>query len=284
MITVNGSEIKFLKDLRDKNAPKTNYYGFFPDGTPLMKFTVCADTDEVQYRIAWRYDNLTEQVILQNLVWHIQDKNPAAKITLNLPYVPNARMDRTYFEDEVAMLKNFARFINELGFYRVYILDPHSNVAAQLINRVHVDEAQVKQLIGEVIDTVNPDLLYFPDEGCQKRLKTVVQHPHIVGWKDREWKTGEILSTEILGKHKNEIKGAKILIVDDISSYGGTFIAAAEILKELGAAEIYLYVTHAENSILLGQLLTCGFINKVFTTDTIFRGTHDMVEVFTVGA
>ena len=279
MIAVNNHELVCVQDLRAPTNPKTNYYGFFPDGTPLIKFSVQEDTDSIDYRITWKYEALVEQVILENLIVHIQEKNPTAKITLNLPYVPNARMDRTHYPDEVATLKNFTRFINRLNLHRVYILDPHSSVAEQLINRVHVDEEQLKRLIHHVIEEIKPDLLYYPDNGCQKRLSGLIKHPHVSGWKDREWLTGEILSTEILGSQKSNLKGARILLVDDISSYGGTFIAAAEILKELGVAELYLYVTHCENSILHGKLLSSGLFAGVYTTDTIFRGKHDLITV-----
>ena len=75
MIKINGQEYQ---------------YGFYPDGTLLMRFLVEQDTDDIQYRLTWNYENLAEQIVVQNLVWHIQEKNPKARITLCLDYVPNA--------------------------------------------------------------------------------------------------------------------------------------------------------------------------------------------------
>ena len=72
----------------------------------------------------------------------------------------------------------------------------------------------------------------------------------------------------------------KILIVDDISSRGGTFYHSAKKLKELGAKEIYLYVSHCENTILEGEVLSSGLIDRVFTTNSIFTKEHEKVEVF----
>ena len=252
-------------------------YDFFPDGTLHMKYEVEEDTDDIHYRITWLYENLIEQVALQNLVCHIKDKAPRAKITLSLPYVPNGRMDRTQNSDEVFTLKHFTRFINELDFHRVYILDPHSSVVSALINKVVIDNEILRQFIDEVINKVVPDLLYYPDNGCQKRLESLIKYPHIVGYKDRDWDTGKILGTEVLGMDKNDIFGKTILIIDDICSYGGTYYFASKKLKELGAGKIYLYVTHCENSILKGDLINSGLLEKIYTTGTIFTECHSLI-------
>ena len=39
-------------------------YSFYPDGTLLMRFLVEQDTDDIQYRLTWNYENLTEQLEL----------------------------------------------------------------------------------------------------------------------------------------------------------------------------------------------------------------------------
>ena len=71
----------------------------------------------------------------------------------------------------------------------------------------------------------------------------------------------------------------KVLIVDDICSRGGTFYHSAKALKNLGAGEIYLYVSHCENSILEGDLLTSNLVEKVFTTNSIFTKQHEKITV-----
>ena len=68
--------------------------------------------------------------------------------------------------------------------------------------------------------------------------------------------------------------------MDDISSRGGTFYFSAKKLKELGAKEIYLYISHCENTILEGEVLSSGLIKKVFTTNSIFTKQDERVEVF----
>ena len=57
-------------------------------------------------------------------------------MNLVLPFVPNARMDRTHSSKEVFTLKYFAEVINSLEFASVTVLDPHSVVSEALIDRV----------------------------------------------------------------------------------------------------------------------------------------------------
>ena len=67
--------------------------------------------------------------------------------------------------------------------------------------------------------------------------------------------------------------------MDDICSRGGTFTHTAAALKEAGAKEIFLYVSHCENTIFKGSVLTDGQITRVFTTNSIYRGEHNNVTV-----
>ena len=61
----------------------------------------------------------------------------------------------------------------------------------------------------------------------------------------------------------------KILIVDDICSYGGTFLQAAKALKKKGVENIDLYVTHCERSVYKGEMLYSGLIDNIYTTNSI---------------
>ena len=73
-----------------------------------------------------------------------------------------------------------------------------------------------------------------------------------------------------------ELKGMKI-VVD--CAEGASYYTSVEALKELGANKIYLYITHCENTILEGELLTSGLIEKVYTTDSIFTKEHEKIGV-----
>jgi ribose-phosphate pyrophosphokinase len=112
-----------------------------------------------------------------------------------------------------------------------------------------------------------------------KRYSGMFQLPYAFGIKKRDWSTGKIEGLEISGLAEC-IENKNILIVDDICSRGGTFYHSAKKLKELGANKIYLYISHCENTILEGEVLTSGLIEKVYTTNSIFTERHEKVEVF----
>ena len=120
--------------------------------------------------------------------------------------------------------------------------------------------------------------MFYPDEGAMKRYAGMVNLPYAFGIKKRNWETGQIEGLDVAGS-VDEIRGRDILIVDDICSKGGTFYHSAKKLKELGAKDIYLYVSHCENTILEGELLKGDLIKKVYTTDSIFTKSHEKIEV-----
>ena len=65
------------------------------------------------------------------------------------------------------------------------------------------------------------------------------------------------------------VKNKNCVIVDDIIDSGGTIVNAADALKNKGAKDIYVYITHA---VLSGQAvdkIEKSKIKKLITTDTI---------------
>lgn len=266
MISVNGKEIAFTQ---------------FPDNTSSFRFDVkesIKHLDWERYEIEWKYDGDSECILLWYLVNHIRSvAGSDALISLYLPYIPNARMDRVKNSDEVFTLKWFSDFINAMHLSCVAVLDPHSNVSAALINDICV--IQPEKYIWKAITSVgeNP-LLCYPDEGAAKRYSELIDAEYIFGIKHRDWRTGKIERLELTTPEK--VSGRDVLIVDDICSRGGTFTHTAAALKSAGAKDIYLYVTHCENTIFNGSVLTDGMITQVFTTDSIYRGKHERITVF----
>lgn len=206
----------------------------FPDGTssiriaPKLDFTFFA-MGKSAYFIRWMYDNDAECMQLWYLVKHLKSAgNPL--LYLEMPYIPNARMDRVKNRDEVFTLKWFAEFINSLGFESVKVLDPHSNVAMALINRA--ETMDVKHYIDYAIQWMvsqgmNP-LLCYPDEGAAKRYSELLPMEYVFCIKHRDWRTGKIERLELTEPEK--VNGRNILIVDDICSRGGTFTHTAKAL------------------------------------------------------
>ena len=250
----------------------------FPDGTLALKemdFSVLSD-NFVNW-IDWMYDGDEEMFTIMSLVDLIR-RNSQGRIYLKMPYLPNARMDRIKTDTENFALKVFANWINGLGFDRIFVENVHSNVSNALVNNI------VDSLPDDDIKTITKDydfdVIFFPDEGACKRYKDmdVIKElglPIAFGIKNRDWKTGEILNLDVMGA---DVKDKKILIIDDICSKGFTFYYSGMKLRELGASDVRLYVTHCEDTIRGGKILDSDVVSKVYTTDSICHYDGDKIE------
>ena len=251
--------------------------GSFPDGTMLIKQMI---PDKKSITINWFYESDRETLAIIYLANHLK-AHGCENIHLYMPYIPNARQDRVKTDEDVFTLKYFAGVINSLGFKTVTVLDPHSSVSEALIDNIVIEKPQkyIEEVIQRIIDIEGKTpSMFYPDEGAGKRYSGMITLPYAFGIKKRDWKSGEIKGLDV-GGETYCILGEYILITDDICSKGGTFYFSAKKLKELGAKNIYLFITHCENTIFDGELLTCGLIKKIITTNSILTKQHNMIEV-----
>ena len=245
----------------------------YPDKTPRL----CIDADAGEVMLEWLYEK-DEEMFLLFITKHLREQYTVSSLTLYMPYIPHARMDRVKSRQEVFTLKYFCEFINSLSFDKVIVRDAHSNVSLALLNNVisELIDKNITSLMCNLLDSKR-DIVFYPDEGSCKRYSEQINFPCAFGIKKRDWRTGKILGLDVQG----DLPAApfNVLIIDDISSYGGTFLHSAKKLKGLGACKVYLFVTHCENSILKGELIDSGLLERVFTTKSIYTGKHPLIEV-----
>lgn len=297
MLVFNGYE---LKDFRFPDntfrmtkedcgllAQVASDYTADPDGT--YRQHVAAFEGEGLCNIVWKYEKPEELFQLQCMVAHLRDKMNVKNIYLFMPYVPNARMDRTKDPmSEVNVLKYFCRAINDMNFNAVTVCDAHSDATINQLDRVI--QFSMKDFVQSVVegayDGVKYDYLFFPDDGAAKRYAPIYNfRPYLVGKKNRDWGTGAIRGLALdnpLSIDPASIGDGRVLIVDDICSRGGTFIHASIALTEFGFKHIGLCVTHLENTVFAGKLLKSDSrIDKIYTTDSLKHGEHD--KIITIG-
>ena len=218
--------------------------------------------------IQWHYENDAEYFTIAA----IREYYATKPCILYLPYLCHARMDRVKNPEDVFTLKTFAHLINSLNFERVYVWDAHSNVGPALIDRCVDVPAQnyIEEAIKKLSYAKGNLCLFFPDEGAQKRYGTMFpDYPQAFGIKKRNWETGKIEGYMIVGEEV--VKNKEVLIIDDICSYGNTFIKAAEALDKAGASGVNLYITHCEDAISKGDVFKCAIIDNIFTTNSLVR-------------
>lgn len=203
------------------------------------------------------------------------------KAMLVTRYFPYSRMDR-YNSHYAFSLKYVADFINSLGFSKVIIHEPHSDVVSALVNRVSV-YSWIESILPKICKTIcfdcTQDLICFPDAGAVKRYGMKLNLPYCYGQKERDFKTGQIIGLKLETTATNV---RKVLIVDDLCSRGGTFLEMGKCLKNTfgNEVEIYLAVAHCENNVFNGELLNVDSpIKQIFTSSSLIRAEHPAITV-----
>lgn len=197
-----------------------------PDHLYCTYFTVRADIRD------------GEIMPLALIVDALRDAMPDKQIYLCMPYVPYARQDRRMGEGQALSIKVFADFINSLNFAGVSVANCHSDVGLALIDRVHNTPIKHPTLMPVV------EALIAPDSGALKKTLQAAKRwgigEVIRADKTRDTKTGELSDPIIFGN----VHGKDVLVIDDICDGGRTFLQLATALKEAGANNLYLHVTH----------------------------------------
>ena len=260
---------------------------YFPDGTLNLNFKIPYTTsinDVIHFE--WFFDNNEEILMLNMLVKHIRANYFFKRFHLYMPYVPYGRMDRVKNESEVFTLKWFCEIINDMNFDIVQVLDPHSNVVTALLN--NVVNIPLTNYLTDVIKDIKKDnsdlVLFFPDGGAVKKyIDLFPQYKYIYGNKQRVWNTNEIIYGEIVNPFNINLQDKSILLVDDVCTTGTTLTKAVKKLVAYNIQDIFIYVTHCENSILNSNLLTQKHLSQLYTTNSLFTENHEKIKVMNVG-
>lgn len=215
------------------------------------------------------------------------DRMDFKSIYVTIPYLPYARQDRKCNPGEAHGLRVMCDMINAMNFESVAIIDPHSMVAEALINKCYVIESQqwVDKAIEDILDKNEGEdfslSIVSPDAGANKRTFAIVddlkeKFPEIKFNfvkcdKVRNLYTGKITHTSVNVNTVSE----QCLVIDDICDSGGTMINVAEALKERGAKDVSMFVTHGIFS--KGLDLLRGAFNAVYTTTSVKELEDDRI-------
>lgn len=210
--------------------------------------------------VTWWFEQEAELIHLAQLE-RLLPNNGA----LYIPYLPYARQDKKANNQSTFALTVLAQFLNTMNWQYIYVFDPHSDEASNLI---------------EYMMTIPPDLSFvndyktviFPDAGAAKRYKLAVLAAGfdgriIVGSKVRDQSTGHITSYEV----DREPMG-QCVVIDDLCDGGATFNILAKSLG-IGRDRLTLYVSHGIFSNGLYQLKQN--YHKVITTRSFYGGVSN---------
>lgn len=187
------------------------------------------------------------------------------KISLCIPYFPAARQDRVMIMGEPLSVKVYARLINNEGYEKVIIFDPHSEVTPALLNNVEVISNH--EFVKACLQHINGNIvLVAPDGGALKKIYKLSEYlggiEVVACEKQRNVKTGELSGFKV---YTDNLEGKTAVIVDDICDGGGTFIGVAKALQQKNVGSMHLVVSHGIFSRGTEKLLSS--FDTIFTTN-----------------
>jgi ribose-phosphate pyrophosphokinase len=213
-------------------------------------------------------DSIMEQLIMIDAAYRASAK----RITAVCPFYGYARQDRKAEGREPITARLVADLFKAAGAKRMVSIDLHSGQIQGFfegpvdhLTAMPVLESYVRQH-GD-----NP-VIVAPDAGRVKVAERMAQHLTDKGadlafiYKRRPKGTANVVEAkEVIG----EVDGRLCIITDDMIDTGGTIAAAAQVLIDRGAREVWAMATHGVLSGPAVQRLNDAPISRVVLTNTL---------------
>lgn len=213
-------------------------------------------------------DNLMELLIMIDSV----KRASAGRINAVIPYYGYARQDRKAKARDPITAKLVANLLVAAGADRVLTMDLHANQIQGYFD-IPVDHLVGMPIIAKYFKEKNLDdvCIVSPDHGSVTRTRNMAEFFNcpiaIVDKRRPEPNKSEIMN--IIG----DIEGKNCIILDDMIDTAGTITNAANVIKEMGAKNVYAGATHgilsgpAIERIQSSQICELALLNTVPVKD-----------------
>ena len=210
-------------------------------------------------------DNLMELLLCIDALKRSSAKN----ITAVIPYFGYARQDRKVVPRTSISAKMVSNLITKAGADRVVTLDLHSGQIQGFFD-IPVDNLFATPIFARHIKKrikTNNLICVAPDVGGTARARALgkMLNVGLAIVDKRRPSPGKSEVMNVIGNVNNKT----CIIVDDIIDSGGTIVNAAKALKDRGAKEVYVYITHGVLSGEAVKKIKNSVIKNLVITDTI---------------
>ncbi|MBI2710869.1 MAG: ribose-phosphate diphosphokinase [Actinobacteria bacterium] len=212
-------------------------------------------------------DSIMEQLIMIDAA----KRASAKRITAVCPYYGYARQDRKAEGREPITAKLVADMLSAAGVDRVVSVDLHTGQIQGFFD-VPVDHlTALPILVGHLRAscTIEDLVIVSPDAGGVKAAKRIANHLGAdLAFVNKERPKGQpdrALASNVIGV----VDGKRCVLVDDIIGTAGTIVAAADLLLDSGATEVWAMATHGVLADPAIDRLKNSAISRVVLTDTL---------------
>ncbi|MDD5100437.1 MAG: ribose-phosphate diphosphokinase [Syntrophales bacterium] len=209
-------------------------------------------------------ESLFDLLVLHRLLL----ENGAAEITLIVPYLGYARQDRPKKQGEARIGIMVAELLRRTRAANLIVCDLHSDRIRKALGP-SVIELSALPLFAEAVAKHPPEVIVAPDQGSvprARRLAALLTPLPEVAMIDKFRPRPNVAVARHL---RGNVRGKKVLIVDDMIDTGGTLVEAVKLVIENGAATIRIAATHGIFSNAAGDRLSQLPIDEILVTNTL---------------
>ncbi len=255
----------------------------FPDGESFVQINESMRGEDVyiiQPTCPPTNHNFMELLVMVDAV----RRASAERITAVMPFYGYARQDRKDKPRVPITAKLVANLLTAAGVNRVLTMDLH---AAQIqgffeipVDHLHSVPVLIKHLKENYVKDTKNLVVVSPDIGGVKNAKI---YANILGTDLAIVAKQRISATEV-DAHAviGDVAGKDVLMVDDMTESGGTLCAAAEILKQHGAARIFAGVSHGVLNDTARARLANSSIERLLSSDSVPMAYGDLVDTVSI--
>ena len=193
----------------------------------------------------------------------------AGRITAVVPYYGYGRSDKKDQPRVPITARLVANFMEAAGADRLLTIDLHAGQVQGFFN-IPVDELTALSLLARHFrdKRLRNLTVVATDVGAARRARHMADRlgvPLAIVEKRRIGNREKVEAVNLIG----DVKGARALIVDDEVDTAATLVAAAEIVRNNGATEVYACASHPILSGPAVQRIEESIIKELVITDTI---------------
>lgn len=262
-----------LLDANPANFANGEIYCRFAEsvrGSDVFIMQTHTTTDEMSVN-----DSIMEQLIMVDAA----KRASARSVNVVAPFFGYARQDRKASGREPITAKLMANAFRAAGADRLLSVDLHSNQIQGFFDGPW-DHLVAMPVLIDALQGFDDMVIVSPDAG---RVKVAERYSNALGadlafvHKRRvKGQHNTVEAKEVVG----EVEGRICVVIDDMIDTGGTICAAAEQLKEQGAARIFAATTHGLFSDPAIDRLKNSPIERLVVTNSLPIPDHKFIDIF----
>lgn len=245
----------------------------FPDGESRVSVPGGAATSFVYCPLDRPNEKLVELMFAADAL----RRGGTKRLVLVAPYLCYMRQDKAFHDGEAVSQQAMSRYLSSL-FDRIVTVDTHLHRVSRIEDVFPSIEADNLTAAGAIAD-------FAKERGIGPQALVAGPDEESIQWARR---VGEKLGAEAIAGRKTrrgdrnveidfpdcDVAGRTILLLDDIVSSGGTVATAIARLKEAGAGDIHLAITHALFGEEIEQRLREAGAASIWSTNAVPHPTN----------